>query len=184
MAPRCRCCSGCAPAAAANGPRLLLSDVHWADDRDWSAVRTHIRRHACRFPLPASCSRRFSTTFRLRCGPSRRALPRSTAGSSKRRAAWAHPAPRTFATVVLPLSWPAVLAGLVLAFAHTVGEFGVVLDGGRQHPRRDADHRARNLRRRAGAGLRSGQRGVRAAADLRGRRAGADVLAAAAVLPL
>jgi molybdate transport system permease protein len=35
--------------------------------------------------------------------------------------------PRTFATVVLPLSWPAVLAGLVLAFAHTVGEFGVVL---------------------------------------------------------
>lgn len=36
-------------------------------------------------------------------------------------------APRTFLTVVLPLSWPAVLAGLVLAFAHTVGEFGVVL---------------------------------------------------------
>jgi molybdate transport system permease protein len=36
-------------------------------------------------------------------------------------------APRTFAEVVLPLSWPAVLTGLVLAFAHTVGEFGVVL---------------------------------------------------------
>ena len=36
-------------------------------------------------------------------------------------------APRTFLTVVLPLSWPAVFAGLVLAFAHTVGEFGVVL---------------------------------------------------------
>ncbi len=35
--------------------------------------------------------------------------------------------PRTFLTVMLPLSWPAVLAGLVLAFAHTVGEFGVVL---------------------------------------------------------
>jgi molybdate transport system permease protein len=35
--------------------------------------------------------------------------------------------PRTFVTVVLPLSWPGVLAGLVLAFAHTVGEFGVVL---------------------------------------------------------
>jgi len=29
--------------------------------------------------------------------------------------------------VVIPLSWQAVLAGLVLAFAHTVGEFGVVL---------------------------------------------------------
>lgn len=35
--------------------------------------------------------------------------------------------PRTFLAVVLPLSWPAVLTGLVLAFAHTVGEFGVVL---------------------------------------------------------
>jgi molybdate transport system permease protein len=35
--------------------------------------------------------------------------------------------PRTFLTVMLPLSWPAVLTGLVLAFAHTVGEFGVVL---------------------------------------------------------
>jgi molybdate transport system permease protein len=36
-------------------------------------------------------------------------------------------APRTFTAVVLPLSWPSVLTGLVLAFAHTVGEFGVVL---------------------------------------------------------
>jgi molybdate transport system permease protein len=35
--------------------------------------------------------------------------------------------PHAFVRVVLPLSWPAVLAGLVLAFAHTVGEFGVVL---------------------------------------------------------
>lgn len=34
---------------------------------------------------------------------------------------------RAFVTVVLPLAWPGVLAGLVLAFAHTVGEFGVVL---------------------------------------------------------
>jgi len=34
---------------------------------------------------------------------------------------------RTFRRVVLPLSWPGVLTGLVLAFAHTVGEFGVVL---------------------------------------------------------
>jgi len=35
--------------------------------------------------------------------------------------------PRTFVTIVLPLSWPAVLAGVVLPFAHTAGEFGVVL---------------------------------------------------------
>lgn len=34
---------------------------------------------------------------------------------------------RTFARVTVPLSWPGLLAGAVLAFAHTVGEFGVVL---------------------------------------------------------
>lgn len=33
----------------------------------------------------------------------------------------------TFIRVVFPLSWPGVLTGLVLSFAHTVGEFGVVL---------------------------------------------------------
>jgi molybdate transport system permease protein len=34
---------------------------------------------------------------------------------------------RAFVRVVLPLAWPSVLAGVVLSFAHTVGEFGVVL---------------------------------------------------------
>jgi molybdate transport system permease protein len=34
---------------------------------------------------------------------------------------------RTFARVTLPLSIEGVIAGLVLSFAHTVGEFGVVL---------------------------------------------------------
>jgi molybdate transport system permease protein len=33
----------------------------------------------------------------------------------------------TFFRVVAPLSWPGILSGLVLTFAHTVGEFGVVL---------------------------------------------------------
>src|SRR5262249_27738739 len=33
----------------------------------------------------------------------------------------------TFFRVVLPLSWPGVLSGVVLTFAHSVGEFGVVL---------------------------------------------------------
>jgi molybdate transport system permease protein len=33
----------------------------------------------------------------------------------------------TFRRVILPLSWAGVLTGLVLTFAHTVGEFGVVL---------------------------------------------------------
>jgi molybdate transport system permease protein len=34
---------------------------------------------------------------------------------------------RTFFRVILPLSRAGVLTGLVLTFAHTVGEFGVVL---------------------------------------------------------
>ena len=34
---------------------------------------------------------------------------------------------RTFWRVTLPLCWPGVLTGIILAFAHTVGEFGVVL---------------------------------------------------------
>jgi molybdate transport system permease protein len=33
----------------------------------------------------------------------------------------------TFVRVVCPLAWPGILTGLVLTFAHTVGEFGVVL---------------------------------------------------------
>ena len=33
----------------------------------------------------------------------------------------------TFLRVVLPLAWPGVLTGIVLSFAHTMGEFGVVL---------------------------------------------------------
>lgn len=34
---------------------------------------------------------------------------------------------RTFFRVTIPLSWPGLLAGMVLSFAHTLGEFGVVL---------------------------------------------------------
>jgi molybdate transport system permease protein len=34
---------------------------------------------------------------------------------------------RTFSRVELPLAWPGILAGLVLTFAHTIGEFGLVL---------------------------------------------------------
>src|ERR687887_221281 len=40
----------------------------------------------------------------------------------------------TFFRVVVPLSWPGILAGLVLTFAHTVGEFGVVLMVGGNRP--------------------------------------------------
>jgi molybdate transport system permease protein len=34
---------------------------------------------------------------------------------------------RTFMRVILPLAWPGVLTGVVMAFAHSIGEFGVVL---------------------------------------------------------
>jgi molybdate transport system permease protein len=33
----------------------------------------------------------------------------------------------TFFRIALPLAWPGVLTGMVLSFAHTLGEFGVVL---------------------------------------------------------
>jgi molybdate transport system permease protein len=41
---------------------------------------------------------------------------------------------RTFLKVTLPLSWQGVLAGAVLSFAHTMGEFGVVLMVGGNRP--------------------------------------------------
>jgi len=34
---------------------------------------------------------------------------------------------KIYCQIVLPLAWPSLLTGLVLGFAHTVGEFGVVL---------------------------------------------------------
>lgn len=34
---------------------------------------------------------------------------------------------RTFVSVILPLCWPGVITAVVLSFAHTLGEFGVVL---------------------------------------------------------
>lgn len=42
---------------------------------------------------------------------------------------------RTFFRVICPLCWPGILTGLVLAFAHTLGEFGVVLMVGGNIPR-------------------------------------------------
>lgn len=34
---------------------------------------------------------------------------------------------KTFWRIAMPLAWPGVLTGLILTFAHTIGEFGVVL---------------------------------------------------------
>jgi molybdate transport system permease protein len=48
---------------------------------------------------------------------------------SVREAAWVSGLSgwRTFWRIELPLAWPGVLAGVALTFAHTLGEFGVVL---------------------------------------------------------
>lgn len=43
---------------------------------------------------------------------------------------------RTFFQVVAPLAWPGILTGVVLTFAHTLGEFGVVLMVGGNLPGR------------------------------------------------
>ena len=42
----------------------------------------------------------------------------------------------TFARIELPIAWPGVLAAFVLTFAHTLGEFGVVLMVGGNIPSR------------------------------------------------
>jgi molybdate transport system permease protein len=34
---------------------------------------------------------------------------------------------RTFLKIIVPLSWPGIVTAMVLSFAHTLGEFGVVL---------------------------------------------------------
>jgi molybdate transport system permease protein len=49
--------------------------------------------------------------------------------TSLREAAWCSGMSRwkTFCRVEFPLAWPGILSGLVLTFAHTMGEFGVVL---------------------------------------------------------
>ena len=46
-----------------------------------------------------------------------------------REAAWVSGLsdPATLARIELPIAWPGVLAAFVLTFAHTLGEFGVVL---------------------------------------------------------
>jgi molybdate transport system permease protein len=41
---------------------------------------------------------------------------------------------RTFFRVVVPLAWTGILSGIVLSFAHTMGEFGVVMMVGGNRP--------------------------------------------------
>jgi ABC-type molybdate transport system permease subunit/ABC-type lipoprotein export system ATPase subunit len=55
-----------------------------------------------------------------------------------------------FVRIEAPLAWPGILTAAILTFAHTLGEFGVVLDGRRQPAGRDAHAERRHLRSHAG----------------------------------
>ena len=45
---------------------------------------------------------------------------------------------RAFVAVEVPLAWPGIVTAAILTFAHTLGEFGVVLMVGGNIPARDA----------------------------------------------
>src|SRR5260370_9282510 len=54
---------------------------------------------------------------------------------------------RTFVQIACPLSWAGIVTGLVLSFAHTLGEFGVVLMVGATSPGSRARYRSRSTPR-------------------------------------
>src|ERR1700730_13480383 len=64
---------------------------------------------------------------------------------------------QTFCRVILPLSLPGVVTAAVLSFAHTLGEFGVVLMVGGNLAGAHANGFDRHLRSRAVAGIRRGE---------------------------
>ena len=155
--------------------------------RLWNAwtghgARVHLRRR--------SSSRRSSTACRSPCSRWRRRSRSSIRRCIEASATLgASPLAHVHAASSLPLSIEGVLAGAVLSFAHTLGEFGVVLMVGGNLPgvtrtvsisiydqvqalqlrrrQRDGAAPARVLVRRAG-------RGLRAAAQAVGRGAAHD----------
>ena len=68
---------------------------------------------------------------------------------SEEEAAWTLGASRwrTFWQITLPEILPAVLTGALLCFARALGEFGSIVDRGRQHPGKDAHRAGLHLRR-------------------------------------
>ena len=88
--------------------------------RPSSGSRCHSHSRACCSPLPSPTSRSSSnrSSADLKRFPPTSAMP-------PRAAAWAHGS--GFVCIELPLAWPSVLTAAILTFAHTLGEFGVVL---------------------------------------------------------
>jgi len=68
--------------------------------------------------------------------PAQRAFAAIPASLMEASATLGHSRWRSFARIALPLAWPGVVSGLVLSFAHTLGEFGVVLMVGGSIPGR------------------------------------------------
>ena len=72
-------------------------------------------------------SRRSCTACRSPCSRLRRRSHRSIVSLLEASATLGASRWRTFCRIVLPLSIDGIVAGAVLSFAHTLGEFGVVL---------------------------------------------------------
>ncbi len=86
----------------------------------------------------------------------------------------------TFFRVVVPLSWTGILTGLILTFAHTLGEFGVVLMVGGNIPGQTRHSVHLHLRRSAVPELRRGGENGPASGGLLFRGAGIDIRSATA----
>ena len=69
----------------------------------------------------------FSIASHLRCNLLLRPLRSSIDGLLRPPGVWEFLDSQTFWRVIIPLSIPGIVAGMVLSFAHTLGEFGVVL---------------------------------------------------------
>ncbi len=111
---------------AAHGAGILRSGSTWPAEPHWPLVSVaHRTRLAFTFTGLVIGSVIYSLPFSVQpmaasfASVDRKLLEASAILGASR---W-----RTFWRIVLPLSFPGVLTGFVLSFAHTLGEFGVVL---------------------------------------------------------
>jgi molybdate transport system permease protein len=91
------------------------------------ALWTHLFGHPLAFSFAGLLAASIIVNVPFAVQPMQRAfesLPRDV-----REAAWVSGLSpwRAFWMIELPLAWPGVLSALVLTFAHTIGEFGIVL---------------------------------------------------------
>ena len=102
---------------------LVALGSHSPLGRSWQALTGHTL--AFTFPALVIGSILYSLPFAVQpCAASFSAVDRKLLAAS---ATLGSSPLRTFFRVVIPLSLPGLVTGIVLAFAHTMGEFGVVL---------------------------------------------------------